>query len=87
MPLGHREAGKKVRVVGSGDTKGTAQKILAIPALTNALRELHRLHGSFKITDYWTEMDDKARAQAEEALAAAGSDTSVLQRDFNANAN
>jgi hypothetical protein len=32
-------------------------------------------------------MDDKARTKAEEALAKAGSYTSVLQRDFNSNAN
>jgi hypothetical protein len=85
--MGHRAAGKKIVVVGGGNTRDKVQRILAAPDLTNALRELHRLHGSFKITEYWTEMDDKARAKAEEALAAAGSYTSILQRDFNANAN
>ena len=87
MPTGHREAGKKITVVGSGNTRDKVQRIVAALDLINALQELHRLHGSFKITEYWTEMDDKARTKAEEALAKAGSYTSVLQRDFNSNAN
>jgi hypothetical protein len=86
-PTGHLEAGKKITVVGGGNTRDKVQRILAALDLINALQELHRLHGSFKITEYWTEMDDKARTKAEEALAKAGSYTSVLQRDFNSNAN